>query len=70
MPRQATQSILQFLAVLIAELTALAAANEGRPPQSLDELYFPVLIAAGAALAIWGGSKVPTPKMPRRQKEA
>ncbi len=58
MVRQATQSLLQFLTVLVAQLMALATRTGG-PPTSLADLYLPVLIALAAALAIYGGAQLP-----------
>ena len=49
---QVIQSILQFLAVLVAELV-------GEPmPTTIEEWWQPVLKSLGATLAIYGFSKV------------
>lgn len=54
---QVLQSGHQFLVVFLAELTTLAIRDGGSIPTP-EDMYVPALLAGGASLAIWGGSKV------------
>jgi len=52
--RQLFQGVFQFATVLV---TALLVYQ--KPPESVADLWQPVLQALSAALVIWGGSKIP-----------
>lgn len=54
MIRQFVQSFVQFLSVFLTGI----AVYQGFPTQ-LDQIYQPLIQGVLAALAIWGGSKIP-----------
>jgi hypothetical protein len=54
MIRQLVQSFVQFLSVFLTSI----AVYEGFPTR-LDQIYQPLIQGVLAALAIWGGSKIP-----------
>ena len=54
MLRQIVQSLVQFLSVFLTGI----AVYKGFP-KSLDEIYQPLVQGVIAAVAIWGGSKLP-----------